>query len=55
VYYFQGRAREELGSADAAEAYRNYLKIRENSTDDPLAADARKRLRSLEAGRAATQ
>jgi serine/threonine protein kinase/Flp pilus assembly protein TadD len=49
VYYYLGRAREGLGSPGAAEAYQNYLKAREKSANDALAADARKRLRSLEA------
>ena len=48
VDYYQGRAREGLGSPGAAEAYGSYLKIREKSTNDPLAADAQKRLRSLQ-------
>ncbi len=54
VYYYLGRTREGLGSADAAEAYSEYLKIRGNSTDDPLAKDARSRLRSLQSGGAAS-
>jgi tetratricopeptide (TPR) repeat protein len=49
VYYYQGRAREGLGSPAAADAYKAYLKIREKSVNDPLAADARKRLSSLSA------
>ena len=49
VYYYLGRAREGLQSPGAAEAYRDYLKIREKAANDPLAADAGKRLRSLEA------
>ncbi|MGA7696435.1 MAG: protein kinase [Candidatus Sulfotelmatobacter sp.] len=49
VYYYLGRAREGLGSPGAAEAYQNYLKAREKSANDALAADAKKRLRSLEA------
>ncbi len=48
VYYYLGRAREGLQSPGAADAYRNYLKIREKSANDPLAKDAEKRLRSLE-------
>ncbi len=55
LYYYLGRTREGLGSPDAADAYRNYLNIRENSTDDPLAKDARKRLRSLETSRSANR
>jgi serine/threonine protein kinase/tetratricopeptide (TPR) repeat protein len=49
VDYYLGRAREGLQSPGAAEAYRNYLKVREKTVNDPLAADAKKRLRSLEA------
>ncbi|MFZ0319277.1 MAG: protein kinase [Candidatus Sulfotelmatobacter sp.] len=49
VDYYLGRAREGLQSPGAAEAYQNYLKAREKSLNDPLAADAKKRLRSLEA------
>ena len=49
VDYYLGRAREGLQSPGAAESYRNYLKLREKSANDPLAADAKKRLRSLEA------
>jgi len=48
VDYYLGRAREGLQSPGAAEAYRNYLKAREKSSNDPLAADAKQRLRSLE-------
>jgi tetratricopeptide (TPR) repeat protein/predicted Ser/Thr protein kinase len=47
--YYLGRTREGLQSPGAAEAYQNYLKAREKSVNDPLAADAKKRLRSLEA------
>jgi len=43
VYYYQGRVKEGLNSAKAAESYRAYLAIRGKSTEDPLAADARKR------------
>jgi tetratricopeptide (TPR) repeat protein len=49
VDYYLGRAREGLQSPGAAEAYQNYLKAREKSANDPLASDAKKRLRSLEA------
>ncbi len=43
VYYYQGRVREGLKSARAAESYRAYLDIRGNSTEDPLVPDARRR------------
>jgi eukaryotic-like serine/threonine-protein kinase len=55
VYYYLGRAREGLGSPGAAEAYQNYLKAREKSANDALAADAKKRLRSLEANGSAVR
>ncbi|HKV82058.1 MAG TPA: protein kinase [Candidatus Sulfotelmatobacter sp.] len=48
VDYYLGRSREGLQSPGAAEAYRNYLKVREKSENDPLAADAKKRLRTLQ-------
>ncbi len=48
VDYYLGRAREGLQSPGAAEAYRSYLKAREKSVNDPLAADAKKRLRALQ-------
>jgi eukaryotic-like serine/threonine-protein kinase len=55
VDYYLGRAREGLQSPGAAEAYRTYLKAREKSVNDPLAADAEKRLRSLEASGSAAR
>lgn len=54
VYYYLGRAREGIGTPDAADAYRDYLKIRGNSRNDSLAADAQKRLHSLEGDGSAT-
>ncbi len=47
VSYYQGRAHQELMSPAAANDYRKYLSIRGNDTADPLAADARKRLKEL--------
>ena len=44
VYYFHGRSLEGLGSANAAEAYRQFVAIREKGDGDPLVADARRRL-----------
>ena len=44
VYYYQGRVREELKTASFADAYREYLKIRGQSTEDPLVAEVRKRI-----------
>ena len=43
VYYYLGRAREGLQTAGYADQYREYLKIRGKSTDDPLVAEARRR------------
>jgi len=44
VYYYEGRAREGMKSAGFAEFYRSYLRIRGQSSDDPLAVDIRHRL-----------
>jgi serine/threonine protein kinase/predicted Zn-dependent protease len=45
IHYYLGRAQEGLGSAAAAESYRNYLTIKEKTDwDDPLITDARRRL-----------
>ena len=44
VYYYQGRVRQELNTAAFADSYREYLKIRGASTEDPLARDVRKRI-----------
>jgi serine/threonine protein kinase/tetratricopeptide (TPR) repeat protein len=43
VYYYQGRAREGLQTENFANSYREYLKIRGNSTEDPLLPEIRKR------------
>jgi tetratricopeptide (TPR) repeat protein len=43
VYYYQGRVREGLKSEGAVASYREYLKFRGNSTDDPLLSEIRKR------------
>ena len=43
VYYYLGRVREGIGTASFADSYREYLKIRGGSKEDPLALDARKR------------
>jgi tetratricopeptide (TPR) repeat protein len=43
VYYYQGRAQEGLGTAGFADSYREYLKIRGASKDDPLLPEVRKR------------
>jgi serine/threonine protein kinase/tetratricopeptide (TPR) repeat protein len=44
VYYYQGRAREELKSAAFAESYRTYLSIRGQAGEDPLLPEIRRRL-----------
>jgi tetratricopeptide (TPR) repeat protein len=43
VYYYQGRVREGMKTAGYVESYREYLRIRGASTEDPLVADARRR------------
>jgi eukaryotic-like serine/threonine-protein kinase len=43
VYYYQGRVREELKTASFADSYRQYLKIRGESKEDPLVPEVRKR------------
>jgi tetratricopeptide (TPR) repeat protein/tRNA A-37 threonylcarbamoyl transferase component Bud32 len=44
LYYYQGRVREGLKLAGAANSYRTYLSIRGAAGEDPLLADVRKRL-----------
>jgi len=44
VFYYQGRAREGLQTENFANSYREYLKIRGNSTEDPLVPEIRKRV-----------
>jgi tetratricopeptide (TPR) repeat protein len=44
VYYYQGRVREGLKTVAFTDSYREYLKIRGRSTEDPLVADVHKRL-----------
>jgi eukaryotic-like serine/threonine-protein kinase len=46
VYYYQGRVREAMKTASFTDAYREYLKIRGESTDDPLLAEIRRRIGS---------
>ena len=43
VYYYQGRVREGLLNAGFAASYREYLKIRGASTEDPLLSEVRRR------------
>jgi tetratricopeptide (TPR) repeat protein len=42
VYYYQGRVRDGLKIAGAAESYRSYLTFRGESREDPLLADVRR-------------
>jgi hypothetical protein len=44
VYYYQGRVREQMKTASFADSYREYLKIRGQSKEDPLVADVRRRV-----------
>ena len=44
VYYYQGRVREELKNAGFADSYRAYLKIRGESSEDPLLPEVRRRV-----------
>jgi tetratricopeptide (TPR) repeat protein len=44
VYYYQGRVREELKSAGAADSYRAYLGIRGKAGEDLLLPEVRRRL-----------
>ena len=44
VYYYLGRAREGLKTAGYADLFREYLKIRGKSTEDPLVAEVRGRV-----------
>ena len=43
VYYYQGRVREGLKIAGAAESYKNYLGFRGQSKEDPLLPDVTRR------------
>jgi serine/threonine protein kinase/tetratricopeptide (TPR) repeat protein len=44
VYYHLGRVREAMKTANYADAYREYLKIRGESPDDPLLDEIRRRI-----------
>ena len=44
VYYYQGRIRQGLNNAGFADSYRNYLKIRGQSTEDPLVRETKKQI-----------
>ena len=43
VYYYQGRVREGLGTAAYADSYREYIRIRGASTEDPLLPEVKRR------------
>ncbi len=43
VYYYRGRVREEMKTTNFADSYREYLKIRGESKEDPLVPEVRKR------------
>ena len=43
VYYYQGRAREGLKTERFADSYREYIKIRGNSKEDPLLPEVQRR------------
>ena len=42
VYYYRGRVREALKTASFADSYREYLKIRGASAEDPYVRELRK-------------
>jgi eukaryotic-like serine/threonine-protein kinase len=47
VYFYLGRAQEGLGSPAAAKSYGQFLDIKGKSAEDPLVAEARRRLAAL--------
>jgi tetratricopeptide (TPR) repeat protein len=44
VYYYQGMAQEGMKSTGFADLYKSYLGIRGQSKEDPMVADARRRI-----------
>jgi eukaryotic-like serine/threonine-protein kinase len=44
VLYYLGRAQEDLHNASAVDSYKAFLAIKSRGDDDPLVADARKRI-----------
>ena len=44
AYYYQGRVRENIGTAGYRDSYRQYLDIRGESTEDPLLSEVRERV-----------
>jgi tetratricopeptide (TPR) repeat protein len=45
VYYYQGRVGEGLGSPGFEESYKTYLDLRGKSTEDPLLAEIRRKVK----------
>jgi len=45
IYYYQGRVREGLGSPGFEESYKTYLDLRGKSTEDPLLAEIRRKVK----------
>ena len=45
VYYYMGRTQQDLKSPAAAESFRTYLSIKQAADEEPLVADARRRVR----------
>ena len=45
VYYYQGRVREGLGSPGFKESYQSYLDLRGKSTEDPVLAEVRRKVK----------
>ena len=46
IHYYQGRVREALKNAGAADSYKAFLTIKANGDEQGLVADARRRLES---------
>jgi tetratricopeptide (TPR) repeat protein/tRNA A-37 threonylcarbamoyl transferase component Bud32 len=44
VYYYQGRVREGIGTAGFVDSYREFLRIRADSNEDPLLKDVQERI-----------
>ena len=45
VYYHLGRVREAAKAANFADSYREYLKIRGDSQEDPVVPEVRRRVK----------
>jgi Flp pilus assembly protein TadD len=45
VYYYQGRAREGMGTAGFAESYKKYVSVRSQAGEDPLLTEIRQRIK----------